>query len=115
MRWQQRDLWRPAELTGHYNQRAFQQPRFTQIIQQGAQGSVGRWKKVVLQVRKSVAVSVPGFVVAKIHLNQVHTGFHKATCHQQRPAKGILSVAILHRVISSRHIQRFADLRIDQQ
>ena len=35
-------------------------------------GAVGRRKQLVLQVRERLAVRVPGFVVAQVHLHQVH-------------------------------------------
>ena len=82
MAWQQADFGRSPELTSHDNQSILQQAGLIQIIQQRAEGSIGWRKKVIAKMRKRVAVSIPGFIVAQINLNQIHTRLNESTCHQ---------------------------------
>ena len=67
---QMTDLWCPAEFARHHDQRRIQQSPFVQIVDQGRDGSIGGREKLVAQVRKRLAMRVPRFVIAEMHLHQ---------------------------------------------
>ena len=103
---EQRQLRRAAKFSGHHDKRTIEQAARLKIVKQRTQRVICRRKEFVLQAMEDVAVIVPRFVAAKIHLNEVDSRFDQPKRHQERPSKTVATVAKLSRFISVRHIER---------
>ena len=59
-------------------------------------------------------MSVPGFIIAKIDLNQTHACFDKATCQKERPTEGVATVPFQRFFICSGHIEQLTHFSVRQ-
>jgi hypothetical protein len=48
-------------------------PTLLKVTEQRREGLVGRWQQSVLEMRKRVAVGIPGLIVSQVDLDQRHT------------------------------------------
>ena len=78
-----REFRRAAELTAHHDQCRVQQTKILQIIQQCTQSLICRRQQLILHAIEDVPVSIPGFVIAEIHLDQIHASLNQSASHQQ--------------------------------
>src|SRR5262249_49602124 len=104
-----------SELASHYNQSLVQHAAVAEIIQQSAKSLVSRREQLVLQMREGVSVRVPGLVVAEIHLDEIDACLDQPACHEQRPAKGIPSIAIKSLGIGMRHVEGLSHVGIRKE
>ncbi len=86
-----------------------------QVVEKRRKRLIRRREEFVLQMGKSVAVRVPGLVVAEIHLNQINARFHEPGSHPARPAERVIAVLLEFLNRSMSDIERFANSGIHQQ